>query len=98
MINLKTIIFGTAAIAIASGGFAQQPAEADYYRNKDSSLIKTNDKATYRTKCFTEQQSEEWVYLRCQRLKCFKRNRRNGAKCRVVKSWRRKVSIGYGFY
>ena len=71
MINLKTIIFGTAAVAIAFGGFSQQPAEADDYRNKDSSLVKTNEKDAYRTKCFTEEQSEEWVYLRCQRLKCF---------------------------
>ncbi|MEM7556907.1 MAG: hypothetical protein AAF378_23000 [Cyanobacteria bacterium P01_A01_bin.84] len=98
MINLKTIIFATVAVTIAFGGFSQQPAEADYYRNKNSSLIKTNEKVAYRTKCFTEGQSEEWVYLRCQRLKCFKRSRRNGAKCRVVKSWRRKVSTGYDFY
>ena len=98
MINIKTIIFATAAIAIASGGFAQQPAEADYYRNKDSSLIKTNNQVRYRTKCFTAEQTEEWVYLRCQRLKCFRKSRRNGAKCRVVKSWRRKVSTGYSLF
>ena len=49
MINLKKILIGTAAIAIAFGGFVQQPAEAGNYRDKESSIVKRPRKVRYKT-------------------------------------------------
>ena len=93
MINLKKILIGTAAIAIAFGGFVQQPAEAGNFRDKESSIVKRPSKVRYKTECFTSGRTKRYLYQRCQKLKCFRRGGRHGVKCRLVKSWKKRIYI-----
>ncbi len=94
MINLKKILIGTAAIAIAFGGFIQQPAEAGNFRDRESSIVKRPRRVRYRTRCFTYKRTRRWLYQQCRKLKCVRRGRRYGVKCRLVRRWKKRIFIG----
>jgi len=98
MINLKIIIIGTAAIGISLGGVVQQPAEAGNYRNKESSIVKRRSKVRYKTQCFTYRWTRRYLYQHCQKLKCFRRGRRHGVRCRLVRKWKKRISVRHRIY
>ncbi|MDY6898430.1 MAG: hypothetical protein SWZ49_10190 [Cyanobacteriota bacterium] len=44
------------------------------------------------TRCTTIRRTRRWLYQRCRRTICFRRGRRGRLRCRLVSSWRRRIS------
>jgi hypothetical protein len=45
-----------------------------------------------RTRCVTVRRTRRWLYQRCRRTICFRRGTRGRLRCRLVSSWRRRIS------
>lgn len=45
-----------------------------------------------RTRCTTVRRTRRWLYQRCRRYSCFRRGTRGRIRCRLVSSWRRRIS------
>lgn len=51
-----------------------------------------------RTRCNTVRRTRRWLYQSCRRYRCFRRGRRGRVRCRLVSTWRRRISRRYGRY
>ncbi len=44
------------------------------------------------TRCTTIRRTRRWLYQRCRRTICFRRGTRGRLRCRLVSTWRRRIS------